>query len=203
MQLIIVSLFLSLVSSSCYAQDVEYNQVQQTVSRYLESIDHSSEREWRKKNINKLYHPDINGLGASMKYNSISETLPEYRGINIVTQIKVGITKKGYEYVDTNKQKNSLEDAYFIKLNYKLLAVYYEKEGKVYQKKIYEKPIDASMYLVLAIDPNDKMYKVIDQYPTFLTELMSDKQFMKNTDEFSDDKEFLDKVSEEIKNRKY
>jgi hypothetical protein len=137
-------------------------EIRTPVSLYLELIkNHLVDEEWRKENIENIFHPNIDFLSGPRTYSTITEKLAEpIQGDRLFTKVEITNVIRGQERVDHSTPNNEKQDSFFVKLSYSVIGIIMN-----HYLKILDRPTLISEYIILGLDNSTKQYKIIDYFP--------------------------------------
>jgi hypothetical protein len=193
-RLILAAVFIGVIFQNCIAQDFDEDivKVKKTTSLYIElEQDHYVDKAWRKTNLNKIFHPNLNYIGAQHEYSSIIDKLNKLDGTFLFLSAEIDSIAKGKAWIDYTKSQSSEELAYFVKISYLVIAII-----KNAALEIPDVPQKIEEYIVLGLDKVDNEYKVIDTYPSLKNrEFIGVKYYIDNYDKLSRSIEYKEKLT--------
>jgi hypothetical protein len=171
----------------CWAQkEVGLRDVPPAVNLFIDlSTNHRIDKAWRKANLDLIFHPNFDGLGLMPRNKAIQEIVPvANHGQALFLSSKLGQVLKARAWVDYTKPNKEPEDVLIVRIDYLVVATMVAGEMMV-----FEKPVTALEYIVLAFDSNDGKQKVIGEYPSPKDEqFIGARYFLANFEALSGDK---------------
>ena len=147
----------------CWAQREE---LPSAANLFIElSTGHQIDKPWRKANINLIFHPNWDYLGLMPRYKGIQEIQPIVHGQALFLSSKVGKVLKARAWIDYTKPNKEPEDALFVRIDYLVIATIADNKMTV-----FENPLAAQQYIILAVDVDDGKQKVVGAYPSLKNE---------------------------------
>jgi hypothetical protein len=172
------SILVACLCITCQFEKAEEASVKNTVIKYLDAVEnHEYDKNWHSNYGLKLFHPDANPFGLPIKYSTITEDIQSFSGLNVILDSSIQTIDKRLDRVDSIKPQTIREEAYFVKVRYSMIA--FTKKGKL---QILNEPIIAYEYIILAKDPHDSSYKVIDNFPDPRAQFFKINYFIENYD---------------------
>lgn len=114
------------------------------------------ELQWQIQDVPEYLHPEFNDTGISAGWPTFVEKLPRTEGEMVMTSLRVVETTLGRDrYMLKGKQ-----DIAVVRVRYTVVAA--STKGKM---EYYSTPKEQDQYLIMAQDPKDKKWKLLDKLP--------------------------------------
>ncbi len=179
---------------SCTSGGSVERQIDQSVKMYLDfAVNHYREAKWKGGSGEELFHPHFNGLGLGTGYDGLDRPDRSFFGMNLFTHVIVAGTRKGRARADREKPAEEVEDVFYVKVEYTIIAK--TQDGKIV---VLDEPAQTFQYLVFAADETDGKFKIIDFFPTFGTDFVGARYFLDHFDEFSVDSDLKIRLAERL-----
>ncbi len=148
----------------------------ETSELYIDLItNHKIDREWRKKYIKLIFHPDAFFLTGPINYPGISEEYHYKNGIYLFTTTKIDKKYIKKQHVDYNKIKDSIEDVVFIRIKYNVIAV-----NTLDTMTILDRQTTMYQYLILCNNEETNRFNIYDFYPYSHIEFINARYYLQN-----------------------
>jgi len=166
-------LILLLVSTSLAFADPATDQIGSVTKKYIEYVtSHYYDRSWRTLARSQVFHSEYGEPIESddmhffkERRSTIQAKTSGHLGLNFfIGSPEIGSIEETKETVQIGQSLVKDQTFYVAKLSYKVVGFWDYTEG-VGKSEVFEEPTIAEQYLIFAIDPVDKKYKIIDQYP--------------------------------------
>ena len=135
---------------------------------------YQNDKNWRKRNIHKLFHPGLIYLGLEQDYSSAIHKIKIAEGTYVFSQLLINDISESKEKIVFSDRTVSekLTDVYIVSVTYDV------DQTIVGGKTIdYKKKIDA--YWIFVKDSVDGLYKVYDSIPSLKMKFISQEIIVK------------------------